>query len=467
MGALGEFSDTYHLHTLIGTYLYVLYSGDIQWLKKRWSAYVKALEVSVAKVDDFNLLHVSSANDWIRPGMTGHNVEASALLYAALGNSIKLSSWASEEEEAETQKSKPVSSTTSTVKNLEKQPSQRGLQSEENSESNPLPSNSSSQVEHWANIQARLMKGISTLYCKQDGLYSDNKGQRSCTGPEKVLPQDGNSWVLISHAFTSPLLASTVSQNLGARWLKHGAPAVEFPNVISPFASSFELLAHMEAGNVDAATELMELMWGYMLDGEGMTNSTLLEGYRVDGDVGYPAYWSKARNSHAHGWATGPTSVLMQGVLGIKLLSPLGREWEIEPCLTKWLSWARGGFATKLGRFEVVVELMRNSAGRKVESLDISYPEGSRGLVKWGGQVQVRDESMPAFFKVYRFLDKMLGPEEEGWQTWTSESDREFMSDDTWVKPDIQERPEGIVDWEKLEEGYAFARERYASSSPK
>jgi hypothetical protein len=29
MGASGEFSDTYHLHTLVGTYAYVLYSDDL------------------------------------------------------------------------------------------------------------------------------------------------------------------------------------------------------------------------------------------------------------------------------------------------------------------------------------------------------------------------------------------------------------------------------------------------------
>jgi hypothetical protein len=29
MGWNGEFSDTYHLHTLLGRYNYVLYSGDV------------------------------------------------------------------------------------------------------------------------------------------------------------------------------------------------------------------------------------------------------------------------------------------------------------------------------------------------------------------------------------------------------------------------------------------------------
>jgi hypothetical protein len=117
-------------------------------------------------------------------------------------------------------------------------------------------------------------------------------------------------------------------------------------SVISSFTSSFKLLGHIGAGNPDAAVELMELMWGYMLDGPGMTNSTILEGYRFDGYIHCPAYWSGAQ-------AAGPTTVLMQGILGISLTSPVRRTWKIEPHLTKWLRYAQSGFATKLGKFEV------------------------------------------------------------------------------------------------------------------
>ena len=229
LGFFEEFSDTYHLHTLIGSYIYVLYSGDMKWLEMRWPAYLRALEVSIKKVDQFDLLQVSSIFDWIRLGMTGHKVEASALLFEVLKNSIKLATW--------------------------------------------LDKSSSSNIKLWDKTRKRLSKGIETLYCEQEGLYSDNKGRRGCHGNEKVLPQDGNSWVLLSQAFSSEKVAFNVSENLRLRWTKYGAPAVEFPNVISPFASSFELLGHIAAKNPDAAVELIELMWGYMLDGPGMTNS--------------------------------------------------------------------------------------------------------------------------------------------------------------------------------------------------
>lgn len=418
MGAFGEFSDTYHLHTLVGTYYYALYSGDLDWVKSRWNAYLTALAISINKVDETGLLHVTSVNDWIRPGMTGHNVEASSILYEVLGNSIKLAKWIGKKD-------------------------------------------TKTNGEEWAYTQSRLRKGISTLYCKQDGLYSDNMGRRGCNGPEKVLPQDGNSWALMSGAFEDEEQAYNISENLRKRWIKYGAPAVEFPNVISPFASSFELLGHAAAGNHDAAVELIELMWGYMLDGPGMTNSTLIEGYRTDGYIQYPAYWSAARNSHAHGWAAGPTTVLTQGILGIKLLSPLGKTWEIEPHLTEWLSYAQGGFATKLGKFEVSVSRMRSlSTGRKIEALNVTYPSDTTGVVNWGGKVQVRTEGMETSFSVYRYCDVVVLDERE-WRNWEVGDEREFIGDYEWVRPEVGEWPEGGVDWEALERGYALGEMRF------
>ena len=242
MGARGEFSDTYHLHSLLGTYYYILYTGDMDWLETRWRAYTRALAVSISKVDDKNLLHVSSTYDWNRWGMTGHNVEASAILYQVLGNSIDLARW--------------------------------------------LGKKASTNGEGWESTRSRLKSGLRTLYCPADGLFADNIGRRSCNGSEKVLPQDGNGWVLLANVFDGPDdadLRANVSTSLRNRWNKFGAPAPEFPNVMSPFSSSFELMGHAKANKADAAIELMELMWGYMLDGPGMTNSTTIEGYRTDG----------------------------------------------------------------------------------------------------------------------------------------------------------------------------------------
>ena len=402
MGYSGEFSDTYHMHSLLGVYNYVLYTNDLPWLRDHWSAYLQAFEVSLAKVDLTGLFHVTSRFDWLRPGMTGHNLEATSIMYYVLDLTIRLTDILGD----------PYAK---------------------------------AQVSRWRSIAARMRKGVEILYCEEEGLYGDNIGRRGCGGSEEVHPQDGNSWALVSGLVTSPERRLRVSQRLRSRWLKFGAPATEFPNVISPFASSFELLAHCQAGNHDAAVELMKLMWGYMLDGPGFTNSTLVEGYRVDGDIQYPAYWSSARNSHAHGWSTGPTMVLLTKILGIELVTPLGRTWRIEPGLTKWLGRARGGFATGLGRFEVVMRRMRIKGGARVEVVDVETPRGTEGTVVLGIEWKVKGGKHRFSRGVEEARDSAWEKVEVGWK------EGELMEDESFIEPEMEKREAGVVDWEIME----------------
>ncbi|KAH8908913.1 Six-hairpin glycosidase [Coniochaeta sp. PMI_546] len=390
MGYHGEFSDTYHMHTLLGTYNYVLYSGDLAWLREKWPAYLRALNVSMAKVDDLGLLHVSSTADWLRPGMTGHNLEASAMLHTVLTKSAILATWLYDN------------------------------------------STSASTLSTWKSLQHTLESGLARLYCPNTTLFSDNVGARNCLGSSHVDPQDGNAWVLIaglnltpsgtpwsdpkSHLRLNTTLspapsADLISTSLRSRWTRFGAPAVEFPNVISPFASGFELLAHAAAAdNVDRAVELALLEWGYLLDGPGFTNSTLAEGFRVDGHVQYPAYWSAARNSHAHGWSSAPTGVLVSGVLGVGLLSPGGEEWEVRPRLSRWLGWARGGFAT-------VDELDDEVLAQELEGEEVKEDWYMRDLLLSDGKTVLE-------------------------------------YDDDFEPLQMQEREPGVVDWEAMEEHF-------------
>ncbi|KAF9881960.1 helicase associated domain-containing protein [Colletotrichum karsti] len=441
LGYRGEFSDTYHLHTLLGAYNYVTFSGDLDWLAKRWPAYVKALNVSIDKVDHTGLMHVTSGADWLRPGMTGHNLEASAILSTVLDKSVKLAKWLGDDRPA----ARP-----------------RGV---------------------WSGLRAVMNAGLQQLFCEDTGLYSDNIGRRSCRGPEHTDPQDGNSWALISGAthYSRGLL---VSRNLRSRWTKYGAPAVEFPNTISPFASSFELLAHSAADNHDAAVELMLLEWAYLLEGPGFTNSTLAEGFRIDGDVQYPAYWSAARNSHCHGWSSGPTTVLTSEILGIQLLAPAGSEWTVRPHLTKWLGFARGGFATAQGVFEVkltrVITSTSSSANnqqsqRRGQIVEIIAPQHTIGTFQWtpsSTEVEIEggrktawiawedDGQTPGSKSVIEQLDITLGrieaPSDEEWhrQSFIYRDDTRLVYDESYHAPDVEEREAGVVDWDALEANY-------------
>ncbi|KAB5563061.1 Six-hairpin glycosidase-like protein [Coniochaeta sp. 2T2.1] len=462
MGHRGEFSDTYHMHTLLGTYFYVLYSGDLSWLQDKWPAYLRALNVSISKVDSLGLLHVSSTFDCLRPGMTGHNLEASAILHDLLSKSTILAGW---------------------LKNC-----------------------TSTSPPSWVTLQQTLEAGLARLYCPRTALFSDNVGARSCHGSSHVDPQDGNSWVLISRLNLTPAATpwldpkspirlnttispapspSLISTALRNRWTKFGAPAPEFPNVISPFASGFELLAHAAAEQIDSAVELMLLEWGYLLDGPGFTNSTLAEGFRIDGHVQYPAYWSAARNSHAHGWSSAPTSVLMQEVLGIKVLGPTGGgdEWEVKPRLSRWLGWARGGFATGRGRWEVKIwrvrEVTERTDGRKGVVVVVDAPGQTKGRVVLGDGEGVLYESTVAgggtrawvmwYDDGYDMAEEVeeLQPgvvvaEEEGEirKNWYNrdlvynDGITVLEYDDEFEPLEMQEREAGVVDWEAMEEHF-------------
>lgn len=417
-------------------------------------------------MDDLSLFHVTSVADWLRPGLTGHNLEASAILHEVLSKTQTLAFWL-------------------------------GL--------DPDPS--------WTALQTTLENGLARLYCPSAGLFADNVGRRGCHGSERVYPQDGNSWVLISGLDLrpsgrpwqdpkSPLRCNTtlpsgppkkwnISSNLRARWTAHGAPAVEFPNVISPFASGFELLAHCAAGRVDRAVELMLLEWGYLLDGDGFTNSTLAEGFRVDGHVQYPAYWSAARNSHAHGWSSGPTGVLTQAVLGIQLLAPGGGVWSVYPQLTPWLGWARGGFTTVKGEFEVKVwrtaawrvdlikaegtkypEEVRRRTGRKAVVAEVAAPKGTDGTIILGNGEEVAFERIrgredgKAFWiswddgettvEDFWTVKNEDGGSTEDWYKSMSitvhgdDGPLELLYDEEFVEPEMEQRAQGVVDWDVM-----------------
>ncbi|KAM7215829.1 Six-hairpin glycosidase-like protein [Rhypophila decipiens] len=472
MGYHREFSDTYHLHTLLGTYNYVLYSGDLKYLRSKWNAYQRALSVSIAKVDSMGLLHVSSVADWLRPGLTGHNVEASAILYTTLSKSIVLANWLSDEE--------------TDIYAIRR---------------NEI------LIDSWRKVQKDIEKGLARLYCPSTGLFSDNIGQRSCKGAYHVDPQDGNSWVLISGLdlsesnlpFTDPKSedresnplpegvpsAQNISDNLVKRWTKFGAPAPEFPNVISPFASGFELLAHAASGNISAAVELMLLEWGYLLDGPGFTNSTLAEGFRVDGHMQYPAYPSAARNSHAHGWSSGPTSVLINSVVGIQVTKYGGSELVVNPRLPGWLSFVRGGFELADGWVEILVWRIKEW----VPSLDngtgiivtVTIPKQTvNGVAQFGGlfkdlwedEMRKGHRVVPypcgeeGFAKGYDrlrlgIISEFEVPGSVGrksyWLRWARVESQNFVLkfDEDYVPLEMDtSRPPGVVDWDVMEENF-------------
>lgn len=144
----------------------------------------------------------------------------------------------------------------------------------------------------------------------------------------------------------------------------------------------FELMAHFAAGNATAAHELMRTEWGFMLDDPRMTNSTFIEGYTADASLHYAPYTNDARVSHAHGWSTGPTSLLTFYTAGLRITSAGGKTWTVGPTLGG-LTTVEAGYKAPLGDFALRAE--GNTTSGLIQVLSFSTPAGTIGDVSLPG----------------------------------------------------------------------------------
>jgi hypothetical protein len=230
--------------------------------------------------------------------------------------------------------------------------------------------NDTEPIPSWKAAADRVKAAANELlWDETSGMYIDNE-------TTTLMPQDGNSWAIVSNITLNSSQIESISNKLVDRWTPYGAPAVEADDAISPFISGFELQAHFIAENTTAALELMRLQWGFMLDDPRMTNSTFIEGYSSTGELHYAPYLNDARISHAHGWATGPTSSLSFYVAGIQLLSAGGNTWRIAPSLGD-LKFVDAGFSTSVGFFSSKTQISESGW-----ELEFEAPEGTIGEVR-------------------------------------------------------------------------------------
>lgn len=335
------FSFTYHLYSLIGIYDYYLYSGNRTYLSLNWERFKYGLNYSTSFIDASGMANVTSSADWLRFGMGGHNIEANAVLYHTLNLGTSLAAILDD-----------------------------------------------TSAGAWSKYAAGIKEAANArLWDASANLYRDND-----TMPFTDLhPQDGNAWAILSNLTTSSSQKVNISAALASRWGKYGAPAPEAGATVSPFISGFEIQAHYLAGQPSNAVKLMKFMWGdFMLDDPRMTNSTFIEGYSTNGDLHYAPYTNDPRISHAHGWATGPTSALTFYAAGLQVTSAAGKTWAIAPQLGG-LKTAEAGFQTPLGNFSSNVTAVEDGG----QTIVFETPKGTSGSVVFhheathGGQVMV------------------------------------------------------------------------------
>ncbi|KAI1100608.1 glycoside hydrolase family 78 protein [Jackrogersella minutella] len=330
-------SDTYHMWIMIGTYNYVLFSGDLDFIQQNWDKYVLAMTFVSKQLDPaLGLLNITGyTNDWGRYSVDNTQASAQMLYYRALITGSALATW--------------VGDTT-------------GLNST------------------WLETAAKLQKAIDArLWDGTAGAFYDSIESRdNKTG---LYPQDGNALALLFGVVNATTdKAQNISSALTKNWTPIGAQSPELAGEVSTFISSFEIQAHLQAGQTQRALDLIRTSWGWYLNNENGTQSTMVEGYLVDGtfgyrhDAGYGEDYSYT--SHSHGWATGPVTALTEYILGLSITNPAGSTWQIAPQFGD-LTHAEGGFTTSLGKYSA--SWTANSNGSY--TLDYNVPQNTTGVL--------------------------------------------------------------------------------------
>ncbi|RDW78695.1 putative alpha-L-rhamnosidase B [Aspergillus mulundensis] len=338
-------SDTYHLWTIIGTYNYFLFTEDYDFLADIWPRYVKALEYSLGKITPDGIMNATQTADWGRWNYDTLVASANMLLYRSLVTAAFLAPYADADTDAASY-----------------------------------------------TVAAETLRTAILTH-----LYDASKGAFKDSPHSTLYPQDANSMALAFSIF-SPTSNSTtnntneasrVSTYLTTNWTPIGPAVPELPNNISPFISSIELEGHFASGHPERAIQLITDLWGWYLAHPNGTQSTVPEGYLVDGTWGYRGdrgYRNDPRYvSHAHGWSSGPTSTLTEYAVGLRVTGPRGVTWSLKPLGVgvEGLGSAQAGFTTGLGKF---------SAGYRVEGGKVrawwNVPEGTRGWVEIPGTGQ-------------------------------------------------------------------------------
>ncbi|OKL60573.1 hypothetical protein UA08_04123 [Talaromyces atroroseus] len=327
-------SDTYHMWSMIGTYNYVLYTNDTDFLQENWEGYQKAMDYIYAKVGTSGLLGVTGLRDWGRFWQGGNNSEAQMILYRTLETGAELAEW--------------VGDTT-------------GLSSS------------------WT-TRAQNLKVAVNADCYDDayGAFRDN-----ATATTTMHPQDANSMSLLFGVADQDRVQS-ISQRLTDNWVSIGAVAPELPENISPFISSFEIQGHFEAARPDRALDLIRRSWGWYINNPNGTGSTVIEGYLQNATFGYRGndgyYYDASYVSHSHGWSSGPTSALINYILGLSVTGRVGSTWQLAPQFGD-LTSVEGGFTTSLGHFQASWNRASSSSSTSSYELSFKVPDGTTGTV--------------------------------------------------------------------------------------
>lgn len=206
-------------------------------------------------------------------------------------------------------------------------------------------------------------------------------------------PQDANVQGILAGVLRGASAGSAFSWLDGTLATPYGTATGEFNHdlftgrYISPFQSSWEVVARLQYYQSVQALNLIRRLWGHMLSGD--PGDTLWEKMTVDGGVapyqsanpdGSPIIEDQraGETSLAHGWSAGPTGALSAYVLGMRPAAPGWTKWLVEPQPGD-LKFAQGSVGTPEGTLGARWE--RDAGGRHSFRITVKAPGGTTGTV--------------------------------------------------------------------------------------
>jgi hypothetical protein len=241
-----------------------------------------------------------------------------------------------------------------------------------------------SHYANWTIAATNLQKSIITQFWDESrGAFKESPNNTA------LYPQDANSMALAFEVLNaSDPRAERVSTYLTTNWTPLGPINPEISanvSTISPFITSIELEAQFKIGHPERSLELIRSAWGWYLNNPNGTQSTVPEGYLANGTWGYRGdrgyRFDPSYVSHAHGWSSGPTSTLTEYLVGLRVVEPKGRKWELKPATFDETDRAEAGVTTGLGKFSAKFEIGNGSV-----SVQWDTPAGTEGFVQLPGQ---------------------------------------------------------------------------------
>jgi hypothetical protein len=176
-------------------------------------------------------------------------------------------------------------------------------------------------------------------------------------------------------------------------WGPHGSEPFSagssYSTLISPFITAFEVEADYLAGDTADAEHLLGLTWNQMIDRDNpFYTGTLWENIGPDGTA------TESRTSLSHGWASGPTPIMISYVLGVQPVDPGYKTFTVAPHFGS-LRWASGAVPTPYGQIAVSWRTVgdRYSVTVRVPAgttASVALPGGRRAEVNGGTHGTVR-----------------------------------------------------------------------------